>query len=44
VGELRREDRHGLFAVPVSAEDLPLYYEIIKNPIDLQTMADKASK
>ena len=38
---LQDEDRTMLFAVPVSEKDVPNYYDLIKEPMDLQTMTAK---
>lgn len=38
VQELKKEDRTMLFAVPVSEKDVPNYYDLIKDPMDLSTM------
>jgi hypothetical protein len=38
------EDRKSLFASPVSDRIVPNYYDIIKEPMDLQTMREKADK
>jgi Bromodomain/PWWP domain/PHD-finger len=37
-------DRKSLFASPVSDRIVPNYYDIIKEPMDLQTMHEKAEK
>lgn len=34
-------DRYDLFAAPVSRDDIPDYYDTIKNPIDMATMKTK---
>jgi len=39
---LQQEDRSGLFAVPVTEKDAPNYRDVIKEPMDLQTMLEKA--
>ncbi|MFH4974215.1 hypothetical protein AB6A40_000924 [Gnathostoma spinigerum] len=36
-----RDRRFGPFAVPVDADEVPDYYDYIKNPMDLATMAEK---
>eukprot|EP01122_Echinamoeba_exundans_P009377 TRINITY_DN3305_c0_g2_i1.p1 TRINITY_DN3305_c0_g2~~TRINITY_DN3305_c0_g2_i1.p1 ORF type:complete len:1258 (-),score=304.88 TRINITY_DN3305_c0_g2_i1:41-3814(-) len=37
----RNADSNGFFALPVSTEIAPTYYDIIKNPMDFRTMEDK---
>mmetsp|Transcript_4693 Transcript_4693/g.10574 ORF Transcript_4693/g.10574 Transcript_4693/m.10574 type:complete len:1816 (+) Transcript_4693:173-5620(+) len=39
---LQQEDRMGLFAIPVTEKDAPNYRDVIKEPMDLQTMLEKA--
>ncbi|KAJ3100978.1 nuA3 HAT complex component nto1 [Phlyctochytrium planicorne] len=39
--DIRRLDPKGLFAEPVNTEDVPDYLDIIKNPMDFQTMKKK---
>ena len=41
---LQTEDRMGLFAVPVTEKDAPNYHDVIKEPMDLQTMLTKAEE
>jgi hypothetical protein len=41
---LREEDRKSIFAKPVSDRVVPNYYDMIKEPMDLQTMQNKAEK
>ena len=41
---LHEEDRKSLFAKPVSDRIVPNYYDMIKEPMDLQTMLKKAEK
>ena len=41
---LQREDKIMLFAAPVSEKVVPNYYDLIKEPVDLQTMLQKAVK
>jgi Bromodomain/PWWP domain/PHD-finger len=38
---LRQEDRKSLFALPVSDRIVPNYHDMIKEPMDLQTMLEK---
>lgn len=38
---LRQEDRKSLFALPVSDRVVPNYHDMIKEPMDLQTMSEK---
>ena len=42
IAELQREDRTLLFALPVSEKIVPNYRDIIKEPMDLHTMLEKA--
>jgi len=42
IAELQKEDRTMLFAQPVSEKIVPNYRDIIKEPMDLQTMLEKA--
>jgi Bromodomain/PHD-finger len=42
IDALRYEDIKSLFALPVSDRIVPNYHDIIKEPMDLQTMLDKA--
>lgn len=37
----READSNGFFALPVSTEIAPTYYDIIKSPMDFRTMEDK---
>jgi hypothetical protein len=37
----RNADSNSFFALPVSTEIAPTYYDIIKNPMDFRTMEDK---
>lgn len=39
---LRNEDKMSLFAVPVTPEMAPTYHDIIKKPMDLETMTRKS--
>lgn len=41
---LENEDVTGLFAVPVSEKVAPTYLDVIKHPMDLQTMKLKAER
>ena len=41
---LHEEDRKSLFSKPVSDRIVPNYYDMIKEPMDLQTMLKKAEK
>ena len=42
--EIKKIDKYNFFAVPVRAEDVPDYYDIIKNPMDFNTMEKKLEK
>lgn len=42
IERLQREDLMMLFAVPVTEKVAPNYHDVIKHPIDLQTMMNKA--
>ncbi|KAI2513385.1 SET domain-containing protein [Fragilaria crotonensis] len=44
VDALREDDRMLLFAIPVTEDVAPTYHDIIKKPMDLQTIAKKASE
>eukprot|EP00562_Extubocellulus_spinifer_P012734 CAMPEP_0178547080 /NCGR_PEP_ID=MMETSP0697-20121206/4490_1 /TAXON_ID=265572 /ORGANISM="Extubocellulus spinifer, Strain CCMP396" /LENGTH=1996 /DNA_ID=CAMNT_0020179701 /DNA_START=128 /DNA_END=6118 /DNA_ORIENTATION=- len=44
IAALNKEDQLGLFAVPVTEQMAPTYHDVIKNPIDLQTMLQRANK
>ena len=39
--ELRKEKRYAAFWRPVDPEEVPDYYEIIKTPMDLDTIRSK---
>lgn len=39
---LKEQDGLHLFAVPVTEQMAPTYHDVIKNPMDLQTMSEKA--
>jgi Bromodomain/PWWP domain/PHD-finger len=39
---LNQEDRHGIFAAPVTEKVAPTYRDVIRNPMDLETMLHKA--
>jgi hypothetical protein len=39
---LQREDKTLLFAEPVTERVAPTYYDVVKTPMDLQTMLEKA--
>jgi len=42
IQRLEREDKLYLFAIPVTEQMAPTYHDIIKTPMDLQTMAKRA--
>lgn len=42
IAELQKEDKTMLFALPVSEKIVPNYHDIIKEPMDLHTMLEKA--
>lgn len=42
--QLTRVDQSKLFIQPVKKENVPNYYEVIKNPMDLDTMRAKAKR
>eukprot|EP00467_Chlorarachnion_reptans_P011673 CAMPEP_0114501032 /NCGR_PEP_ID=MMETSP0109-20121206/8279_1 /TAXON_ID=29199 /ORGANISM="Chlorarachnion reptans, Strain CCCM449" /LENGTH=702 /DNA_ID=CAMNT_0001678729 /DNA_START=187 /DNA_END=2295 /DNA_ORIENTATION=+ len=44
VRELEKRDRNKIFHEPVDKEEVPAYYEIIKNPMDFSTMRKKLSE
>ena len=44
IATLNKEDKLGLFAVPVTEQMAPTYHDIIKSPMDLQTMMERANK
>lgn len=44
MNKLHDLDTHGTFALPVTDAVAPNYSEIIRNPMDLQTMANKARR
>jgi len=44
IHQLQKEDSLLLFAVPVTEDVAPTYYDTIKHPMDLQTMMHRAEK
>jgi len=44
VSALAKQDKLSLFAVPVTEEMAPTYHDVIKNPIDLETMMARAKE
>jgi len=44
ISALDKEDKLGLFAIPVTEQVAPTYRDVIKNPMDLQTMMIRARK
>ena len=44
VNELDTIDVTGIFSFPVSETTAPTYYDVVKNPMDLETMEKKARK
>ena len=44
IQKFNEEDKMGLFAAPVNDRDAPNYFDVIKRPMDLQTMAVRAEK
>lgn len=41
---LKKQDGATLFAVPVTEQMAPTYHDVIKNPMDLKTMTEKAEE
>jgi hypothetical protein len=39
-----KSDKYKFFAAPVKRKDAPNYYEVIKNPIDLGLIKNKAKR
>jgi hypothetical protein len=44
IDELKAQDSMMLFAAPVTEQMAPTYHDVIKNPMDLQTMSERAEK
>lgn len=42
IEELKKQDNMSLFAAPVTEQMAPTYHDVIKNPMDLKTMTEKA--
>ncbi|KAL2635148.1 hypothetical protein R1flu_006627 [Riccia fluitans] len=42
--KLQKKDTYGVFAEPVDAEQVPDYYDVIKEPMDFGTMRKKINK
>jgi len=38
IADLEKVDSKKIFAVPVSVDDVPDYYDIVKNPMDFMTL------
>ena len=41
---LQGQDKFGMFAEPVTAKVARNYYDVIRNPMDMATMASKAQR
>ncbi|KAL4312603.1 hypothetical protein GQ457_01G039010 [Hibiscus cannabinus] len=44
LGILQRKDTHKIFAEPVNPEEVEYYYDVIKEPMDFGTVAEKLSE
>ena len=44
IESLKKQDEMALFAVPVTEAMAPNYHDVIKNPMDLKTMSEKAER
>lgn len=44
IESLKKEDRLSLFAAPVTEQMAPTYHDVIKNPMDLTTMTERAKR
>ena len=41
ISQVRQRDEYGIFHLPIDKDDLPQYYDIILEPIDMQTMDEQ---
>ena len=44
IKELSEHDEMNVFGLPVTAEMAPTYFDVIRTPMDLQTMSEKAAR